>query len=156
MFRFPESQSLKNAGWWTRECLLETKGEPFSMSRRESCCRPDCPRPSLTSLGAERFCSEHFFERCYELLERIDDWQRCAGASPTPEQAYFVNECAQRVLEISLRSTELSNLERARLLDILLWSGDLAASLRKKRSAANPACIAGEAVERAPLQQVKR
>lgn len=103
------------------------------MHRSESCCRADCLRPSVTSLAAERFCFDHFFERCYQLLERIDARTR-AGAplSSSPEQNCAVNECAQRVLELSLRSTVLSNLERARLLDILLWSGDLTTRLRRK------------------------
>ena len=105
------------------------------MHRSESCCRADCLRPSVTSLAAERFCFDHFFERCYQLLERIDARTR-NGAPPSssPEQNFMVNECAQRVLELSLRSTALSNLERARLLDILLWSGDLTAWLRRKAS----------------------
>jgi hypothetical protein len=46
---------------------------------------------------------------------------------------YRLDECAQRALEISLSEIEMNNLDRARLLDILLWSGDVTSMLRRKR-----------------------
>lgn len=36
-----------------------------------------------------------------------------------------IDECAQRVLEVSLGTPNLSNTQRARLLDILLWTSDI-------------------------------
>jgi len=120
--------------------LPECMGPAQSIDRSAPCCRPDCARPCVTSLSADRFCFDHFFERCYELLERIDASARSGAAVPSPAEHIFVlHECARRVLELSLGSTALSNLERARLLDILVWSGDLAASIRPKSSASAPA-----------------
>jgi hypothetical protein len=43
---------------------------------------------------------------------------------------HIANECARRALEVSLRAQSLNNLDRARLLDILLWSGDIVSSSR--------------------------
>jgi hypothetical protein len=46
----------------------------------------------------------------------------------------MADECARKALDISLNTSVLSNLERARLLDILLWCGDVTSmSSRRKR-----------------------
>jgi hypothetical protein len=42
----------------------------------------------------------------------------------------FLEECSRKALDVSLRSDNLSNLERGRLLDILLWAGELFIFLR--------------------------
>ncbi len=34
------------------------------------------------------------------------------------------NSCLQGALEVSLRSASLNNLQKARLLDIMLWAGE--------------------------------
>ncbi len=45
----------------------------------------------------------------------------------------FIEECSQKALEISLHYENLTNLERARLLDILLWASELFLILRAPR-----------------------
>jgi len=45
----------------------------------------------------------------------------------------FIEECSQTALEVSLHYKNLSNLERARLLDILLWASELFLILRAPR-----------------------
>jgi len=45
----------------------------------------------------------------------------------------FVEECSRKALDVSLQSEDLSNLERGRLLDILLWAGELFLLLRAPR-----------------------
>ena len=45
----------------------------------------------------------------------------------------FIEECSQRALEVSLHYENLTNLERARLLDILLWASELFLILRAPR-----------------------
>jgi hypothetical protein len=42
----------------------------------------------------------------------------------------FIEECSRRALDISLQAENLNNLERSRLLDILLWAGELFLLLR--------------------------
>lgn len=59
----------------------------------------------------------------------------------TPEQSRTSDECARRVLDICVSETILSNLERARLLDILLWCGDVASFSQRKKSAAKSAGV---------------
>jgi hypothetical protein len=52
-----------------------------------------------------------------------------------------VDECARRALDICMNSTILNNLERARLLNILLWCGDVAASRVPKGSSPVPVAV---------------
>jgi len=42
----------------------------------------------------------------------------------------FVEECSRRALDVALRCESLDNLQRGRLLDILLWAGELFLLLR--------------------------
>ena len=110
------------------------KGDRVVMGQAESCSRMNCARRAVTSLGEERFCFDHFCSRCYELLERGDGPPESGGYAALAALLYRLEECAQRALEISLGDIELNNLDRARLLDILLWSGDVTTALRRKRS----------------------
>jgi hypothetical protein len=45
----------------------------------------------------------------------------------------FIEECSRKALDVSLQSENLSNLQRGRLLDILLWAGELFLLLRAPR-----------------------
>jgi hypothetical protein len=123
------------------------KGDQVAMAQSESCSRMNCSKRVVTSLGEEDFCFDHFCSRCYELLERGDSPPSLAMGDYVALAAmlYRLDECAQRVLEISLSEIELNNLDRARLLDILLWSGDVTTTLRQKRGKANPKRTGDEA-----------
>jgi len=121
------------------------KGDQSSMAQPGmSCCRTACSEPAVTSLGGEDFCFDHFCGRCYELLEHAESGTLSAhGAAGLARAVCTLEECARRALEISLGPLALNNLDRARLLDIVLWSGDLTTELRRKlRGAALK--IAGE------------
>jgi hypothetical protein len=74
----------------------------------------------------------HFLVRCYEWLDRIDPRGR-GFSNETLEVASmraFIEECSRKALDVSLRSENLSNLQRGRLLDILLWAAELFLLLR--------------------------
>jgi hypothetical protein len=45
----------------------------------------------------------------------------------------FIEECSRKALDVSLQSEDLTNLQRGRLLDILLWAGELFLLLRAPR-----------------------
>ena len=110
------------------------KGDRSSMAQSGRwCCRTACSEPVVTSLGPEDFCFDHFCSRCYELLEHADSGTLSAhGAASLARAVSTLEECARRALEISLGQQALNNLDRARLLDIVLWSGDLTTELRRK------------------------
>ena len=105
------------------------------MPSAKSCQRRDCPRPVVTAFREEALCLDHFCNRCYEFLHSFECRSplSSSAASLTREQIAIVDECARRALDVSLNATVLDNLERARLLDILLWCGDVTDSLRTKR-----------------------
>ena len=109
------------------------KGDQSSMVVTETCNRMDCSKQMVTALGEEELCFEHFCARSYQLLESAANaTERPREEAGCAEVLCRLNECARRAMEIALRQIELSNLERARLLDILLWSGDLISELRKR------------------------
>src|SRR5438445_9285030 len=101
------------------------KGELSSMRNAESCRLSDCSRPAVVTFRAEALCLDHFCARCYEFLDGIDRRQQLNQEAPgsAVEHVHIADECARRALDICMSATILTNLERARLLDILLWSG---------------------------------
>ena len=113
----------------------QDKGDQGSMVLTETCRGMDCSKQMVTALGDEELCFDHFCARCYELLERADEPGKSRrDAAGCAELRSRLDECAQRALEIALCQIELNNLQRARLLDILLWSGDLISELRQKQN----------------------
>ncbi len=80
-------------------------------------------------------CLNHFLLCCYERLEGLDPRGRKFSAEPVdvPSMRAFVEECSRKALDVSLQSKNLNNLERGRLLDILLWAGELFLLLRAPR-----------------------
>jgi len=95
-----------------------------------------CDGSAISSLDQQDFCLNHFLERCYQGLAAVDprgEQYRNEAASPAAMRA-FIEECSRRALDVSLGCDGLSNLERGRLLDILLWAGELFLLLRAPRS----------------------
>jgi len=91
-----------------------------------------CEGAAVASLAQQDFCLKHFIELCYENLERIDPrGQRIGRASlDLASLRAFIEECSQRTLEVALHCEDIDNLQRGRLLDILLWAGELFLLLR--------------------------
>ena len=91
-----------------------------------------CEGPAEASLAQQDFCVNHFIELCYENLRRIDPRDQKIGRMPLDLASLraFVEECSRRALEVALHCESLNNLQRGRLLDILLWAGELFLLLR--------------------------
>lgn len=105
-----------------------------------------CVSPAVIILGGRGVCLEHFFSSCYEQLDTLELKLRtrsldhaCFGSAKT-----FLQECSNRTLLICLRNEHLSNLERSRLLDILLSCGDLQSLLRRAQE--YPKLLSGHTV----------
>jgi hypothetical protein len=113
------------------------------MSRDRSCALDSCEGAAVTSLAQQDLCLNHFLSRCYEDLDRIDPrGRRFRGGAPDgAAMRKFIEECSGKALEVSMRCESLTNLQRGRLLDIMLWAGELFLLLRTPRDrVAEPAC----------------
>jgi len=113
---------------------VETRdlGQMDTMLLQGKCGDDACHGAAITSLDQQDFCLSHFLQRCYERLEALDPRNRnfrTEAASPAEMRA-FIEECSRKALDVSLHSENLSNLERGRLLDILLWASELFLLLR--------------------------
>jgi hypothetical protein len=97
------------------------------MPDHQPCGRSGCSEPGVATFGAGTLCREHFLVACYEALGRMDPGTRlkARGATEAREAKRVADECARGVLDVSLNAAELSNLQKARLLDVLLWAEDI-------------------------------
>ena len=102
---------------------------------KRSCWVGSCGRAAITTLDHQALCLSHFLMRCYERLDGLDPRGRKFSAEPVDvvSMRAFIEECSRRALDVSLQSQTLTNLQRGRLLDILLWAGELFLLLRVPR-----------------------
>lgn len=101
-------------------------GELREMHLHKPCGYAHCEELGIASLGDEDLCCDHFVLRSYEFLHRIDA-ERSGNSGDVRQSAAMMdsaNSCLQGALEVSLRATSLNNLQKARLLDIMLWAGE--------------------------------
>ena len=97
------------------------------VSGKSECEEGYCANSAVIALESRHLCLDHFLACCYERLDRLEPMVRSRsleGAEILSADA-FLKECSNLVLLICLRFENLSNLERSRLLNILLLSGDL-------------------------------
>ncbi|HKW32668.1 MAG TPA: hypothetical protein VJN92_06660 [Candidatus Acidoferrum sp.] len=100
-----------------------------------NCCESACHSAAATSLDQQALCLNHFLLRCYARLEAVDPRGQKSREQRVDLAAMraFIEECSQKTLEVCLHRGDLTNLERARLLDILLWASELFLVLRAPR-----------------------
>jgi len=100
-----------------------------------NCSEGACDGAATVSLDQQALCLNHFLQRCYEKLESVDPRGQKFRENPVdlPSMRAFIEECSRKALDVSLQSEDLTNLERGRLLDILLWAGELFLLLRAPR-----------------------
>src|SRR6266404_6354765 len=99
-------------------------------------CRVDsCGGAAVATLDHQALCLNHFLSRCYEKLENLEPRGRKFSSEPVDiaSMRAFIEECSRKALDISLHSQSLTNLQRGRLLDILLWASELFLLLRAPR-----------------------
>jgi len=102
---------------------------------KRSCWEVYCGRAAITALDHQSLCLNHFLMRCYETLDSLDPRGRKFSTEPIDvvSMRAFIEECSRKALDVSLQSQTLTNLQRGRLLDILLWAGELFLLLRVPR-----------------------
>jgi hypothetical protein len=105
------------------------------MLGKRKCKMGSCGSAAVTTLDHQAFCLNHFLLRCYAELEGLDPRGRQFSSETVDlvSMRAFIEECSRKALDISLQSENLSNLQRGRLLDILLWAGELFLLLRAPR-----------------------
>jgi hypothetical protein len=92
-----------------------------------------CAKSAVISLGGQELCLDHFLASCYARLDTLEPVIRgrsLEGGENLAARA-SLEECSNRALLVCLRHESLTNLDRSRLLDILLLSGDLQLLLHK-------------------------
>src|SRR6202161_1886551 len=107
-------------------------GAMLTMYKDKICAVDFCEGAAVASLAQQDFCLNHFIELCYENLQRIDPRGQKLGRVNLDLASLraFIEECSRRALEVALHCDDISNLQRGRLLDILLWAGELFLLLR--------------------------
>jgi hypothetical protein len=89
--------------------------------------------PAKTVVELRSVCLAHFLDVCYQRLDELSrstkDWSY--GGSAWDSARRITKECAQQAAAYSQHQSALSNLERARLLDIAMWAAELGRRLRR-------------------------
>jgi len=123
---------VNNAEAGRHEIRIDDQGAMDTMLRERTCTLDSCKSAAVAVLADQNLCLSHFFSYCYEHLEKFDP--RSRGRWPVvmdiPAQRRFVEECSRAALDLTFRCETLTNLQRARLLDIMLWAGELFLLLR--------------------------
>ncbi len=103
------------------------------MKITEQCRASGCEQPGVASLESCPFCRDHFISTCYAQLEectrRLQDQHSRYAESESVRQ--FLADCARGAADLAQVTERLDNLQRAQLLDILLWAGELSRRLRR-------------------------
>jgi hypothetical protein len=114
--------------------LEGTSKTSAAASAPRDCSIRGCTSPSVTALH-QPLCLDHFFAHSYATLENLEASHRGdpnASREPALTKARsLLHDCSLQALHVSLRSENLTNLDRGRLLDILLWTGELSETLRR-------------------------
>lgn len=99
---------------------------------KTDCKAGGCANSAVIALSGREFCLNHFVENCYEQLDMLEPKLRRPALEAGEVRAAkdFLEECSNRTLAVCLRAEQLTNVERSRLLDILLSCGDLQLMLR--------------------------
>jgi len=97
------------------------------------CAASNCESNSVIVLSGQDLCLEHFLVKCYERLDWVESIARSRRVeSDTAAKAReLLFECANQTLLVCLSKQSFSNLERSRLLEIMLQCSDLQVQLRR-------------------------
>ncbi len=119
---------FRHLRWVKKQDLVFTQ-----MAEIERCSVQDCERQSAISLEMRFYCREHFISTCYDRLEECRRWLdgRLSRDATADTVGHFLAECSRHASELADEAADLTNLERDRLLHIVLWAADLSRYLRR-------------------------
>ena len=103
------------------------------MTISDKCNKDGCAQASAASLDGEALCREHFISVCYKRLDRYEEIRKGSGldAASTESVRRFIHECTRFADEMEHSAKDLDNLDRAKLLHIILSASELGRHLRR-------------------------
>jgi hypothetical protein len=118
------------------------------MTTAHGCAIANCKQAEAASLDGRALCREHFILRCYQRLDQYDEIRKGPGlaAADTDSVRRFVHEATRAADAIEHTAKDLDNLERAKLLHIILSATELGRHLRRspRKAAAIPLRLSSE------------
>ena len=99
----------------------------------EKCSLPDCRQGIAASLDGEAYCRGHFISVCYMRLDKYEEIRKGPGLSAVDTESVrrFIHECTRHADEMEHSAKDLDNLDRAKLLHIILSASELGRHLRR-------------------------
>jgi len=103
------------------------------MTNTELCKADNCGQASAVSLEGELFCLQHFLATCYTRIDQYDAMRKGPGldAARTEIVRRFIHESSRIADELEHTAQGLDNLDRAKLLHIILSASELGRHLRR-------------------------
>jgi hypothetical protein len=103
------------------------------MTTAAHCNFPDCHEEVASSIEGEALCRSHFISVCYSRLEQYEEMRVGRGLDIADAETMreFIQECSQQADAIENTTKDLDNLERAKLLHIVLSANELGRHLRR-------------------------
>ncbi|HLJ22867.1 MAG TPA: hypothetical protein VKT71_02085 [Candidatus Acidoferrales bacterium] len=118
------------------------------MIKLEKCGVAECGRPVAAWLDGGALCRGHFISDCYSRLDHYEEVRKGPGlsAADTESVRRFIKECTRQADEIEHNAKDLDNLDRAKLLHIILSASELGRHLRRspRKAAAIPVRLSSE------------
>jgi hypothetical protein len=99
----------------------------------ENCSALGCWRVAIASLEARPLCRKHFIDSCeveLEAYQRRLKENRLGDVSPEMAKR-FVHQCLQQADNIERSARDLDDLDRERLLNLILFAAELGRHLRR-------------------------
>src|SRR5580700_1050259 len=103
------------------------------MTRNQKCSHAECSQAVVASLDNDAYCREHFIAKSYTRLDQYDEIRRGPGLTATDTESVrrFIHESTRQADEIEHAAMDLDNLDRAKLLHIILSASELGRHLRR-------------------------
>ncbi len=118
------------------------------MTTAHKCGIGKCAQAVVASLDGGAFCREHFILVCYKRLDDYEALRKGPGlmAAGTESVRRFIHECTRAADHIEHTARDLDNLERAKLLHIILSASELGRHLRRspRKAASIPVRLASD------------
>jgi PilZ domain len=97
------------------------------------CTTTGCEHIAVSTISGDALCRRHFIDICYTRLERYEELREQRGLNVIGAEAMrrFIHECSRQADEIEHTATDLDNLDRAKLLHIILTASELGRFLRR-------------------------